>query len=194
MTSATMPPAIPTARRASMPKPGPAWSPTSAPSPNSRATAMASAPSSTRTPAATSSSRTSSTASPPTCRPNLPVFASTPATSTIPGWTRSRRSGATPTALDYIHFKDIDPAVYADVMGRRIRFFDACGEGVMCPIGRGRIDYPGLRAAADRTRLRRIHHHRAGARSAQHRQHPRGPRGEPGPSCATPASERGMTR
>jgi inosose dehydratase len=47
---------------------------------------------------------------------------------------------------DYIHFKDIDPAVYADVMGRRIRFFEACAEGVMCPIGRGRIDYAGLRA------------------------------------------------
>jgi inosose dehydratase len=30
-------------------------------------------------------------------------------------------------------------------MGRRIRFFDACAEGVMCPIGRGRIDYSGLR-------------------------------------------------
>jgi inosose dehydratase len=46
---------------------------------------------------------------------------------------------------DYIHFKDIDEAKYADVMGRRIRFFEACTEGVMCPIGRGRIDYPGLR-------------------------------------------------
>ena len=46
---------------------------------------------------------------------------------------------------DYIHFKDIDDAKYADVMGRRIRFFDACAEGVMCPIGRGRIDYSGLR-------------------------------------------------
>jgi len=45
---------------------------------------------------------------------------------------------------DYIHFKDIDDAKYADVMGRRIRFFDACAEGVMCPIGRGRIDYSGL--------------------------------------------------
>ena len=42
-------------------------------------------------------------------------------------------------------FKDIDRHVYADVMGRRIRFFDACAEGVMCPIGRGRIDYPALR-------------------------------------------------
>ena len=45
---------------------------------------------------------------------------------------------------DYIHFKDIDSAIYADVMSRRIRFFDACAEGVMCPIGRGRIDYPAL--------------------------------------------------
>jgi inosose dehydratase len=47
--------------------------------------------------------------------------------------------------VDYIHFKDIDGAKYTDVMGRRIRFFDACAEGVMCPIGRGRMDYSGLR-------------------------------------------------
>jgi inosose dehydratase len=46
---------------------------------------------------------------------------------------------------DYIHFKDIDDAKYTDVMGRRIHFFEACAEGVMCPIGRGRIDYPRLR-------------------------------------------------
>jgi inosose dehydratase len=49
------------------------------------------------------------------------------------------------TRTDYIHFKDIDDAKYIDVMGRHIRFFDACAEGVMCPIGRGRIDYSGLR-------------------------------------------------
>lgn len=48
--------------------------------------------------------------------------------------------------LDYIHFKDIDPGVYAAVMGERIRFFDACAKGVMCPIGRGSIDYPEIRA------------------------------------------------
>ena len=46
--------------------------------------------------------------------------------------------------VDYLHFKDIDPVTYADIMGRRIRFFDACAEGVMCPIGRGRIDHAGL--------------------------------------------------
>jgi inosose dehydratase len=41
---------------------------------------------------------------------------------------------------DYIHFKDIDSAVFGEVMASRIRFFDACAKGVMCPIGRGSID------------------------------------------------------
>ena len=48
-------------------------------------------------------------------------------------------------SLDYIHFKDIDQQVFDDVMGRRIRFFDACAAGVMCQIGRGVIDYPRIR-------------------------------------------------
>ncbi|MBW6417409.1 TIM barrel protein [Celeribacter sp. PS-C1] len=48
--------------------------------------------------------------------------------------------------VDYIHFKDIAPEVYETVMGERIRFFDACGKGVMCPIGKGNIDYPAIRA------------------------------------------------
>ena len=52
--------------------------------------------------------------------------------------------------LDYIHFKDIDRAVLDRVMGERIRFFDACAEGVMCPIGQGVIDYPAIRALLDR--------------------------------------------
>lgn len=47
--------------------------------------------------------------------------------------------------LDYIHFKDIDPAVFEQVMNEEIRFFDACAKGVMCPIGRGSIDYPAIR-------------------------------------------------
>lgn len=48
--------------------------------------------------------------------------------------------------VDYIHFKDIDAKVYRAVMNERIRFFDACAKGVMCPIGRGSIDYPAIRA------------------------------------------------
>jgi inosose dehydratase len=46
--------------------------------------------------------------------------------------------------LDYIHFKDIDLDIYKQVMGERIRFFDACGIGVMCPIGQGVIDYDSI--------------------------------------------------
>ncbi|MGV6475840.1 TIM barrel protein [Azotobacter vinelandii] len=47
--------------------------------------------------------------------------------------------------LDYLHFKDIDQAVFERVLGERITFFEACARGVMCPIGRGVIDYPALR-------------------------------------------------
>lgn len=52
--------------------------------------------------------------------------------------------------LDYIHFKDIDAAKFAQVMTRRIRFFDACAMGVMCPIGDGCIDYPAILALLER--------------------------------------------
>ncbi|MCQ6498128.1 TIM barrel protein, partial [Vibrio parahaemolyticus] len=54
-----------------------------------------------------------------------------------------RRSWA---RVDYIHFKDIDAAVFQEVMAERIRFFEACAKGVMCPIGRGSIDYPAIRS------------------------------------------------
>ncbi|WP_122864202.1 TIM barrel protein [Pseudomonas viridiflava] len=47
--------------------------------------------------------------------------------------------------LDYLHFKDIDPLVFDQVLGERITFFAACAKGVMCPLGRGFIDYPALR-------------------------------------------------
>ncbi|MGO4324325.1 TIM barrel protein [Pseudomonas sp. KB_12] len=46
--------------------------------------------------------------------------------------------------LDYLHFKDIDPVVFDQVLNEHIRFFAACARGVMCPIGRGVIDYPAL--------------------------------------------------
>lgn len=46
--------------------------------------------------------------------------------------------------LDYVHFKDIDDKVYNEVLGERIRFFEGCAKGSMCPIGRGIIDYPAV--------------------------------------------------
>ncbi|MCO8649482.1 TIM barrel protein, partial [Burkholderia multivorans] len=51
--------------------------------------------------------------------------------------------------LDYVHFKDIDAAVYDAVMNERIRFFDACARGVMCPIGRGVLDYRAIKRTLD---------------------------------------------
>lgn len=47
--------------------------------------------------------------------------------------------------VDYIHFKDIDPVIHTQVMNEKIRFFDACAKGVMCPIGKGCIDYSAIR-------------------------------------------------
>ncbi|CAI3922928.1 Sugar phosphate isomerase/epimerase (YcjR) (PDB:3KTC) (PUBMED:30742415) [Commensalibacter communis] len=46
--------------------------------------------------------------------------------------------------IDYIHFKDINLSVFHNVMQEKIRFFDACAKGVMCPIGQGILDYPSI--------------------------------------------------
>lgn len=47
--------------------------------------------------------------------------------------------------LDYVHFKDINIDIYNQVMNEEIAFFDACAKGVMCPIGKGVIDYPAIK-------------------------------------------------
>ena len=43
--------------------------------------------------------------------------------------------------IDFIHFKDIDPDVYPRVIAEETDFFVACAQKVMCPIGKGIIDY-----------------------------------------------------
>ncbi|EDS7589536.1 TIM barrel protein [Salmonella enterica subsp. diarizonae] len=47
--------------------------------------------------------------------------------------------------MDYLHFKDVNSSVHRDVLSRGLDFFSACAEGVMCPLGRGAIDYPAVR-------------------------------------------------
>lgn len=47
--------------------------------------------------------------------------------------------------LDYVHFKDVDRKVYDRIINEEIRFFDAVAKGVMCPLGTGDLDYPGIR-------------------------------------------------
>lgn len=51
--------------------------------------------------------------------------------------------------LDYIHFKDVDEKVYRQVLSEKIRFFEGCGKGAMCPIGTGSLDYPGIKKALE---------------------------------------------
>ncbi len=45
----------------------------------------------------------------------------------------------------YVHFKDIDPVVRADVIAKRTGFYDACAQGIFCNLGDGLTDYPAVR-------------------------------------------------
>ncbi len=47
--------------------------------------------------------------------------------------------------ISYMHFKDIDPKVKADVIDRRTGFYEACGQGIFCTLGDGDVDFPAVR-------------------------------------------------
>ena len=47
--------------------------------------------------------------------------------------------------IGYMHFKDIDPAVKADVIEKRTNFYKACGQGIFCNLGKGEVDFPAVR-------------------------------------------------
>ncbi len=47
--------------------------------------------------------------------------------------------------ISYMHFKDIDPVVKADVIARGTGFYDACGQGIFCNLGDGDVDFPRVR-------------------------------------------------
>jgi len=47
--------------------------------------------------------------------------------------------------LRYVHFKDIDPAVKADVIEKRTGFYEACGQGIFCHLGNGEVDFAAVR-------------------------------------------------
>ena len=47
--------------------------------------------------------------------------------------------------INYMHFKDIDPKVKADVIANRTGFYDACGQGIFCNLGDGDVDFPAVR-------------------------------------------------
>ncbi|WP_412552368.1 TIM barrel protein [Shimia sp. MIT1388] len=47
--------------------------------------------------------------------------------------------------ISYMHFKDIDPKVKAEVIANRTGFYDACGQGIFCNLGDGDVDFPAVR-------------------------------------------------
>jgi inosose dehydratase len=47
--------------------------------------------------------------------------------------------------ISYMHFKDIDPVVKADVIAKGTGFYDACGQGIFCNLGTGDVDFPAVR-------------------------------------------------
>lgn len=47
--------------------------------------------------------------------------------------------------ISYMHFKDIDPVVKADVIAKGTGFYEACGQGIFCNLGEGDVDFPAVR-------------------------------------------------
>ncbi|MEL6297161.1 MAG: TIM barrel protein [Pseudomonadota bacterium] len=47
--------------------------------------------------------------------------------------------------ISYMHFKDIDPNVKAEVVANRTGFYDACGQGIFCNLGDGDVDFKAVR-------------------------------------------------
>lgn len=47
--------------------------------------------------------------------------------------------------ISYMHFKDIDPVVKAKVVENRTDFYEACGQGIFCNLGRGDVDFKAVR-------------------------------------------------
>ncbi|WP_435258523.1 TIM barrel protein [Thioclava sp. FR2] len=47
--------------------------------------------------------------------------------------------------IAYMHFKDIDPQVKAQAIANRTGFYDACGQGIFCNLGKGDVDFPAVR-------------------------------------------------
>jgi inosose dehydratase len=47
--------------------------------------------------------------------------------------------------ITYVHFKDVDPAVRADVVAERTDFYKACAQGIFCNLGKGMTDFAAVR-------------------------------------------------
>jgi inosose dehydratase len=51
--------------------------------------------------------------------------------------------------ISYMHFKDIDPKVRSETVANRTDFYEACGNGIFCDLGKGAVDFPAVKAKLD---------------------------------------------
>lgn len=47
--------------------------------------------------------------------------------------------------ISYMHFKDINPVVKADAIAKSTGFYDACGQGIFCNLGKGDVNFTQVR-------------------------------------------------
>lgn len=47
--------------------------------------------------------------------------------------------------IAYVHFKDIDAHVRAEAVAKRTGFYEACGQGIFCNLGKGITDFHAVR-------------------------------------------------
>ncbi len=73
--------------------------------------------------------------------------------------------------ISYMHFKDIDPVVKADVVKNRTDFYKACGQGIFCNLGQGDVDFTTVRQCLLDANFPRLVHGRTRLRSL-HARHP----------------------
>ena len=48
--------------------------------------------------------------------------------------------------ISYLHFKDADPQVKAQVIANRTDFYEACAQGIFCILGQGETDFSAVRS------------------------------------------------
>ena len=47
--------------------------------------------------------------------------------------------------ISYMHFKDIDSEVKAKTIANRTNFYEACGNGIFCNLGKGAVNFKAVR-------------------------------------------------
>ena len=47
--------------------------------------------------------------------------------------------------ISYMHFKDIDPEVKSQTIANRTDFYEACGNGIFCNLGKGEVNFKEVR-------------------------------------------------